>query len=118
MFRYGILRVMIETSPRVGARSSPVCCRQLAFVWLAVILAILTFETGRHSVHHVDENEAATCAIASTAGHIPVVGAPAVVATPITWTVGWMVVDRTPPAPSTRPLGLDRERAPPLSLSA
>src|SRR5262249_31774557 len=42
--RYGILRPMAETPLRVGARSSPVCCRQLAFVWLALILAILTFE--------------------------------------------------------------------------
>jgi len=90
----------------------------LGFVWLAVILAILTFETGRHSVHHLDDSEAATCAIASTAGNISVVGAPAVVATPIACTVGWVVVDRTPPVRSILALGLDHERAPPLALSA
>jgi len=109
---------MAETPPQVGPRSLPVFCRQVAFVWFAILLAVLTFETGRHSVHHLDDDEAATCAIACIAEDTPVVGAPPVVTTPITCAICRVVVDRTPPAPSTRPLGVDHERAPPLTLSA
>ena len=113
-----MLRAMAEMPLRAEARSLPACGRRLAFVWLAVVLAILTFETGRHSVHHLDDDEAAACAVASTVGHSPLVDAPPVVVAPFTCAVASVVVDRTPLAPSARPLGLDHERAPPRSLSA
>ena len=109
---------MAEVPLRTEARSLPACCRRVVFVWLAVVLAILTFETGRHAAHHLDDDDAAACAVASATSHTPSLTSPPVVAAAITSTVAWVVVDCTPLAPAACSLGLVHERAPPPSLSA
>lgn len=51
----------------LGARRSP---RRAASLGLAVLLALFAFESGVHSVHHLDD-PSADCAVASASVYVP-----------------------------------------------
>jgi hypothetical protein len=51
----------------LGGRRSP---RRAVTLGIAVLLALLAFESGVHAVHHLD-NPGAHCAVASASVHVP-----------------------------------------------
>jgi hypothetical protein len=90
---------------------------QLAALSLALVLAVVTFETGRHSVHHLDDNDAAACVVACVASDLSIVEAPAVIPV-VLKVVRFVAPDLAPCDPSPRPPSTHQGRAPPLLLSA
>lgn len=91
---------------------------RLIAAWLVVLLAVATFETGRHSVHHLDDDDLAACVVACAVTNIPVAEAPAVTVAPIPDIVQLLTIDGGLPTPSTRPLDVHEGRGPPRLLSA
>jgi hypothetical protein len=91
--------------------------RRAACLTVAALLALLVFETGLHSVHHLDQPEGATaCAIASVASHLAAVDADAVVHVHASLFAAGAAIDRE--ARGSRALvgRWDEGRAPPTSL--
>jgi hypothetical protein len=113
-----MLRAMNGRAFEVLVRSVPLRGRQFACLWLILALATFAVESGRHSVHHDDDRETATCVFASAAGHLSVVNAPPIVAEPVVALIGVVVTAPGSLAPSARPVGAVPGRAPPPSLSA
>lgn len=92
---------------------------RLIAVWLAVVLAGAAFETGRHSVHHIDDDDdLAACVVACTATNVPVAEAPPVTVAPVPDVVRVVAIDGGLPTPSTHPLDVHEGRGPPRLLSA
>jgi hypothetical protein len=76
------------------------------------------FEVAEHSVHHLDDEGAATeCWAAGAATHTPTTAPPVVALVPQLSVVVHIVRIR-PIAPACPCLGTDQERAPPIALSA
>jgi hypothetical protein len=113
-----IIPAMTVPATEVSVRSwrSFVC--HILIAWLVVIAVIATFESGLHSVHHIDDEDITTCVIASGTTHVPAAEAPPVVSAPVADIVHFEVIDLAPSEPSTRPRDVHRGRAPPLPLSA
>jgi len=86
--------------------------------WLVLLLAAATFETGRHSVHHLDDDDLAACIVACAAANVPVAEAPSVTAAPVADVTCVLTIDAGLPAPSTRALDVPEGRGPPPQLSA
>jgi hypothetical protein len=101
----------------VTTRSWRESAGQLAAVSLALVLVVVTFETGRHSAHHLDDDDATACVVAAVAGHLSIVEAPTVTP-PVIEVVSFVVPDAVPSDSLTRPPEVHRGRAPPLLLSA
>jgi hypothetical protein len=92
--------------------------RQIA-AWLVILLALVTFETGRHSVHHIDDDDdLAACVVACAATNVPVAEAPPVTVAPVPDVVRFLAIDGGLPTPSTHPLDVREGRGPPRLLSA
>jgi len=87
-------------------------------VWLVVVLAGTAFETGRHSVHHLDEDDLAACVVACAVTNVPVAEAPPVTPAPVPDVVRFVTSDGGLPAPSIDPLDVHEGRGPPRLLSA
>jgi len=108
------------TVPAIEVRVRPwrtfVC--HVLIAWLVVVVTVATFETGLHSVHHIGDEDVATCVIASATTHVPVAEAPPAVSPPVADVIGFVARDVAPSEPSTRPLDAHQGRAPPLPLSA
>ena len=113
-----MIGAMSETAFGVKAGGGRRSGWRLACLWLVLVLAVVAFETGRHSVHHLNDSGADACVIASAVGHLPIVEAPPAVTVPVDEVVGLVAADAAPPDPSAHPLGAHQGRAPPLSLSA
>jgi len=93
--------------------------QRLIAAWLVALLAVVTFETGRHSVHHIDDDDdLAACVVACAATNVPVAEAPPVTVAPVPDVVGFLTIDGGLPTPSPHPLGVHEGRGPPRSLSA
>ena len=86
-------------------------------VSLVLLLAAATFETGRHSVHHLDDEDLAACVVACAASNVPIDEAP-VVSAPVVDVVHPLPIDVAPPATVPRSLDVPEGRGPPLQLSA
>lgn len=93
----------------LAGRRSP---RRAATLGLAVLLALLAFESGIHAVHHLDDPDA-HCAVASASAHVPGAEIAPVDAGPI-------LLVATDPLPVAEPCALparfirpDEGRAPP-----
>jgi len=87
-------------------------------VWLVVVLAGTAFETGRHSVHHLDEDDLAACVVACAVTNVPVAEAPPVTPAPVPDVVRFVTSDGGLPTPSAHPLDVHEGRGPPRLLSA
>jgi hypothetical protein len=109
---------MTVPATEVSVRSWRSFLCHLLIASLVVIAAIATFESGLHSVHHIDDEDVTTCVIASAATHVPVAEAPPVVSAPVAGIIRFEVLDVGPSEPSTRPQDVHLGRAPPLPLSA
>jgi len=118
LHRFGdMIPAMSEGPSRVTTRSWQESAGRLAVLWLVFVLTVVTFETGRHSAHHLDDDDAAACVVAAVTGELSIVEAPPV--TPMVFeVVGFVVPDAVPSDSPTRPPAVHRGRAPPLSLSA
>jgi hypothetical protein len=103
---------------RAQLRFRRVSFGRLACLWLVLVLVLLAFETGHHSVHHLSDDATAACVMASAVGHAPAVEAPPVAIVPVAQAVGSVAADAPLLGPSTRPVGVHQGRAPPPSLSA
>jgi len=86
--------------------------------WLVLLLAVATFETGRHSVHHLDDDDLAACVVACAATNVPVAEAPPVNVAAVADVVRALTIDVGLPAPSSRALDVHEGRGPPPLLSA
>ena len=87
-------------------------------VWLVVILAGAAFETGRHSVHHLDDDDLASCVVACAVTNVPVAEAPPVTTAPVPEVVRFLTSDGGLPTLSTQPFDAHEGRGPPRLLSA
>ncbi len=112
-----MIRVMRQQSFRDAMRVWRESAGQLAALSLALVLAVVTFETGRHSVHHLGDDDAAACVVAALTGQLSIVEAPPVTP-PVLEVVSFVTPDAAPSDSHAGPLDIDRGRAPPLSLSA
>jgi hypothetical protein len=92
--------------------------QRLIAAWLVLLLAFATFETARHSVHHLDDDDLAACIVACAGTNVPIAEVPPVVVTPVADVVQSLPIDRAPSAVVTRPPDVPEGRGPPLSLSA
>jgi hypothetical protein len=112
-----MIRAMLERSFRDAMRMWRESAGQIAALSLVLVLAVVTFETGRHSVHHLDDDDAAMCVVAAVTGELSIVEAPPVTP-PVLEVVSFVTPDAAPSDSHARPLDVHRGRAPPLSLSA
>jgi len=112
-----MIRAMLEGSFRDAMRVWRESAGQLAALSLALVLAVVTFETGRHSVHHLDDDDAAACVVACVASDLSIVEAPPVIPVALN-VVRFVAPDFALCDPSTRPPSTHQGRAPPLLLSA
>jgi len=87
-------------------------------VSLVLVLSLLTFETGLHSVHHLGHlNEPEKgCVFASARAHVELVGSDAVMPPLLSLTPVAVVVESEPVRRPVRVRSLPQERAPPLAL--
>jgi hypothetical protein len=98
----------------LAARWQP---RRVLVLALVALLAVFAVEAGIHSVHHLGERAAATCAIAAAAGHLTLCldDGPPVVTCGLT--PAGMVVEEHVPSLASPGCGLDLARAPPAPIA-
>ena len=91
--------------------------RRVLVLALAVLLAVFAVEAGVHSVHHLGDRAATTCAVAAAANHLTLCldGGPAVVIASLT--PAGMVGDELLVSPAAVGLGPDLARAPPAPIA-
>jgi hypothetical protein len=89
----------------------------LVVLSLALVLVVVTFETGLHSVHHLDDDDAAACIVASVDNHLSIVEAPPVIPVVIE-VVRYVAPDFPHFELFARPPDAHRGRAPPPLPSA
>lgn len=120
----GRLGVMIRAMHAAASARHVRSCRtsdwwRVIAVWLVIILAGAAFETGRHSVHHIDDDDdLAACLVACAATNVPVAEAPPVTTAPVPEVVRFLTSDGELPMLSTAPLDAHEGRGPPRLLSA
>jgi hypothetical protein len=91
--------------------------RRAVSLTLAGLVALLLFETGLHSVHHLDQPEgAAACAVATVAPHLAAVDADPVAAVHALLPAARTAVNGEPCGPRALVTRWDEGRAPPTSL--
>jgi len=98
----------------LAARRQP---RRVLVLALVALLTVFAVEAGVHSVHHLGERAAATCAIAAAAGHLtlclddgpPVVG--------LSLAAAGTVTDEQFASPAAPGLDSDLARAPPAPIA-
>jgi len=90
---------------------------RLIAAWLVLLLAFATFETGLHSVHHIDDDDLGACVLACAANKVPIAEPPLVVVAPVADLVHALPVDGAPRVAVTRPLAVPEGRGPPLPFS-
>jgi len=98
----------------LAARRHP---RRVLVLALAVLLAVFAVEAGIHSVHHLGERAATTCAVAAAAGHLTLClddGPPVV---RLSLTPAGVVADEQLASPAAPGLGPDLARAPPAPIA-
>jgi hypothetical protein len=102
----------------MNARSWRRVVRHVAIAWLVVIVAIATFETALHSVHHIDDEDVTACVVATAATQVSVAEPAPVISVPAPELVDVAAIDVGPSEVSTRPVDVEQGRAPPLPHSA
>jgi hypothetical protein len=98
----------------LAARWQP---RRVLVLALVALLAVFTVEAGIHSVHHLGERAATTCAIAAAAGHLTLCldDGPPVVSGGLTQ--AGVVAEEHVASPAAPGRGLDLARAPPAPIA-
>jgi hypothetical protein len=98
----------------LAARWQP---RRVLVLALVALLALFVVEAGIHSVHHLGERAAATCAIAVAAGHLTLCldDGPPVVSCGLT--PAGVVAEEHVASPAAPGRGLDLARAPPAPIA-
>ena len=98
----------------LAARWQP---RRVLVLALVALLALFVVEAGIHSVHHLGERAAATCAIAVAAGHLTLCldDGPPVVSCGLT--PAGLVAEEQAASPAAPGRGLDLARAPPAAIA-
>ncbi len=103
-----LLGALVVTLALAGRRSP----RRAAALTLAVLLAMLAFETGLHSVHHLGDPEAG-CVLAATSAHLAAVAAPTVDVVPAPLAASESLAVAASSALPDRQFRPDEGRAPP-----
>lgn len=89
--------------------------RRLLVVALVLLLTIFAFENALHSVHHgFDAKQYDECTIAAVSAHLSAVSVDGVAETSVILAVAGLTAEPDLSPRSTRSLGPDRDRAPPL----
>ena|SRR5258707_3817877 len=114
------IRGVVASSGKASVSHHPIGhWRRVATAGIAVVLLAFVFEVAEHSVHHLDDDDAAAeCWAASAATHTPTTAPPVVALIPELPVVFQVVVGIGLTAPACPLLGADHERAPPSALSA
>jgi hypothetical protein len=95
-----------------AARRSP---RRALVLALVLLLTIFAFENALHSVHHgFDAEQYAECTIAAASAHLSAVSVDGVVETSVVLALAGRTAEPDLSLRSSRPLGPDKGRAPPV----
>jgi hypothetical protein len=95
-----------------AARRAP---RRALVLAIVLLLTIFAFENALHSVHHgFDANQYDECTFAAASAHLSAVSVDGVVETSVVLALAGRTAEPDLPRPSSRPLGPDQGRAPPV----
>ena len=98
-----------------GARRHP---RRALVLVLGLLLAIFTFESGLHSVHHgFDARQYNECTVAAASAHLSAVSADGVLEMSVVLIAAAPAAESDPASPPTRRLEPHQGRAPPLAAA-
>ncbi|MGH7373260.1 MAG: hypothetical protein ACREJY_03450, partial [Candidatus Rokuibacteriota bacterium] len=102
-------------APPGGHGRAPVPATSPLVLALILLLTIFAFENALHSVHHgFDAEQYAECTIVAASAHLSAVSVDGVVETSVVLALAGRTAEPDRSLPSSRPLGPDKGRAPPV----